>query len=210
MPPTIVTTPGSASANSYITVAEANAYFESRLPLDPPWDATESIVIPRILTAARMLTSVFAGSKRLVTPKNGDPYYLIGFKWTGLPADAIQVMDWPRIGMYDRLGRELSSSIIPSELKQAQSELAGQLSLNDRTLDNDILTQGIQEIGAGPVKIKFREDLESFTETALVLPAGVLSMLVPSWYTGETMEKGPDLRRINRPRIASMNCPRWR
>lgn len=207
MPPTIVATPGSASANSYITVAEANTYFESRLPLDPVWVTTESIAIPRILTAARMLTNIFSGAKRLITPKSGDPYYLIGMKWTGLPADAIQVMDWPRIGMLDRLGREIASTLIPAELKQAQAELAGQLSLTDRILDNDIVTQGIQEIGAGPVKIKFNSDFDSYTRTALVLPDGVLSLLVPSWYTGETMEKGPDLRRINRPRIASM---RWR
>lgn len=207
MPPTIVATPGTANANSYITVAEANAYFESRLPLDPVWDPTEAIAIPRILTAARMLSNIFAGSRRLITPKSGDPYYLIGFKWTGLPTDAIQVMDWPRTGMLDRLGREIASTVIPVELKNAQAELAGQLSLSDRVLDNDILTQGIQEIEAGPVRVEFREDYDSYTKTALVLPDGVLSLLVPSWYTGETMEKGPDLRRINRPRIASM---RWR
>lgn len=207
MPPTIVATPGSATANSYVTVVEANAYFESRLPLDPIWDPTEAVAIPQILTAARMLSNIFSGSKRLITPAKGDPYYLIGMKWTGLPTNAIQAMDWPRTGMLDRLGRELASTVIPAELKQAQAELAGQLSLSDRVLDNDILTQGIQEIGAGPVKIKFREDYDSFTRTALVLPDGVLSLLVPSWYTGETLEKGPDLRRVNRPRIASM---RWR
>jgi hypothetical protein len=154
-----------------------------------------------------MLTNVFSGARRLITPEKGDPYYLIGFKWTGLPADAIQVMDWPRLGMADRLGRTIGSTVIPAELKQAQAELAGQLSLNDRILDNDIVTQGIEEIGAGPVKIKFRDDYDSFTRTALVLPDGVLSLLVPSWYTGETLEKGPDLRRYNRPRIAST---RWR
>lgn len=207
MPPTIVATSGSPSANSYITVAEANAYFESRLPLDPVWDPTEAVAIPRILTAARMLTNVFSGSKRLITPKSGDPYYLIGMKWNGTPTFADQAMDFPRTGLLDRLGRPLDPEIIPVELKNTHAELAGQLSLTDRTLDNDIVTQGIQEIGAGPVKIKFRGDHDSYTRTALVLPDGVLSLLVPSWYAGETMEKGPDLRRINRPRIASM---RWR
>lgn len=207
MPPTIVATAGSSSANSYITVAEANTYFESRLPLDPAWDPTESIAIPRILTAARLLTTIFSGAKRLITPKTGDPYYLIGMKWNGTPTFADQAMDFPRTGLLDRLGRELDPLIIPVELKNAHAELSGQLSLADRGLDNDILTQGIQEIGAGPVKIKFRDDADSYTRTALVLPDGVLSLLVPSWYTNETMEKGPDLRRINRPRIASM---RWR
>lgn len=207
MPPTIVATPGAANANSYITVAEANAYFESRLPLDPVWNTADAIAIPRILTAARMLSNIFSGSRRLITPAKGDPYYLIGMRWNGTPTFDDQAMDFPRTGLLDRHGRALDPLTIPTELKNAHAELSGQLSLNDRVLDNDILTQGIQEIEAGPVRVEFREDYDSYTKTALVLPDGVLSLLVPSWYTAETMEKGPDLRRINRPRIASM---RWR
>lgn len=210
MPATIDATPGSPTANSFATLAEINAYFEARLPLDPPWDPTESIAIPRILTAARMLTTAFSGLKRLITPKSGESYYLIGMKWDGLPAVSDQSMDWPRTGLLDRLGRELDDATVPAEIKQAQAELAGQLSLTDRTLENEIAVQGITAIKAGPVSVNFNSDSDAFTRTALVLPDHVLALIPPSWYTPESMEKGPDLRRINRPRIANATVPRRR
>lgn len=203
MPPTIDATPGAPTANSYATLAEVNTYFESRLPLDPVWDLTDTVAIPRILTAARMLTTAFSGLKRLISPKSGEPYYLIGMKWNGLPAVSDQAMDWPRTGLLDRLGRELDDATVPAEIKQAQAELAGQLSLTDRTLENEIAAQGITAIKAGPVSVNFNSDFDAFTRTALVLPDHVLALILPSWYSAETMEKGPDLRRINKPRIAN-------
>lgn len=203
MPPTIDATPGSATANSYATLAEVNTYFESRLPLDPVWDPTDAVAIPRILTAARMLTTAFSGLKRLVTPKSGEPYYLIGMKWNGTPAFADQAMDMPRTGLVDRLGRPVDETVVPIEIKYAHAELSGQLSLTDRTLENEIAAQGITAIKAGPVSVNFSSDFDAFTRTALVLPDHVLALIPPSWYTAETMEKGPDLRRINKPRIAN-------
>lgn len=208
MPPTINATPGSPTANSYATLAEVNAYFESRLPLDPVWDPTDTVAIPRILTAARMLTAAFSGLKRLITPKSGEPYYLIGMKWNGTPTLADQAMDFGRTGLLDRLGRPLDPDIVPVEMKHAQAELSGQLSLSDRTLENEIAAQGITAIKAGPVSVNFNSDFDAFTRTALVLPDHVLALIPPSWYTPETMEKGPDLRRINRPRIANATVPR--
>jgi hypothetical protein len=208
MPATIDATPGSPTANSFATLAEINAYFESRLPLDPPWDPTEAIAIPRILTAARMLTTAFSGLKRLITPKSGEPYYLVGMRWKGVPTVADQAMDFPRTGLLDRLGRAVDPLTVPIEIKQAHAELAGQLSLSDRTLENEIAAQGITAIKAGPVSVNFNSDSGAFTRAALVLPDHVLALIPPSWYEPETMEKGPDLRRSNRPRIANVIVPR--
>lgn len=210
MPPVIDATPGSATANSFSTLAEVNSYFEARLPLDPVWDPTENVAIPRILTAARMLTTAFSGLKRLIMPKSGEPYYLVGMRWKGLPTVSDQAMDFPRTGLLDRLGRELDDVTVPAEIKQAQAELAGQLSLTDRALENEIAAQGITAIKAGPVSVNFNSELSAYTRTALVLPDHVLALIPPLWYEPETMEKGPDLRRINRPRIANATVPRRR
>lgn len=177
-------TVGGAAANSYETVAEADAYFASRLPLNPPWDDADSKEALLIM-ATRLLDAMFRGTKTLVAQCGQcDAFYRIGRKWTGAPATTTQRLAWPRTGMYDQNGNAIPSNVIPQDLKDAESELAGQLNVSDRTLDNDVSVQGITSVKAGSVAVTFRDGyIATFT-----LPQAVIDLLIASWYTEETIE----------------------
>ena len=180
--PTIIATPAASNANSYTTAAEALVYFDERLPLPTPWEDADSQE-RLLIMATRTMDSLAQATKRLVTPSGGEPYYLVGRKWTGVPSTTTQRLAWPRTGMYDRNGNAIASGEIPYLLKDATSELAGQLGIADRTLDNDVITQGLKSLGVGSVSLAFKD-----TFAPQVIPDAVLNMLPPSWYTEETIE----------------------
>jgi hypothetical protein len=73
--------------------------------------------------------------------------------------------------------------VIPIELKWAESELAGQLKKADRTLDNDIIVQGITSLRAGSVHLSFKDNIQP-----QVLPDAVVNMLPASWFEEEKVE----------------------
>lgn len=180
---TIVAIPGAVNANSYETLAEANVFFQNRIPLDPPWvevgDASERALI----TATRALNSFALGTKRLV--REGDrSFFIVGRKWTGNPTTTTQALPWPRVGMYDSLGRAIPDNVIPQELKDAESELAGQLKKSDRLLDNDVAVQGITSVSAGSVSVSFKES----GLDPKVLPDSVVNLMPASWFTDESVE----------------------
>lgn len=176
MAPTIIATVGAADANSYETHAEANAYFEARLPLTPPWVASGQEAA--LIMATRTLDALAQPFKTFF-PGN-PPYYRIRRQWTGTPATTTQRLAWPRIGMYDANGNAIPSNVIPQALKDAESELAGQLLKGDRTLDNDAVVQGLSSIRAGSVALSFREGI-----VPQVLPDAVWNLMPPSWFTDE-------------------------
>ncbi len=149
--PVIVSTPGSPSANSYEEVAEATAYFDGRAPLPTPWIASGAETY--MVMATRVLDAMSVPRRTLKRDgKFGKlPYYLTSRAWTGYPATDAQALAWPRKGMKDRLGRDILETVVPQELKDAESELAGQLRITDRTLDSDVAVQGITSVKAGTV-----------------------------------------------------------
>lgn len=175
-------TVGGVSSNSYETLVEAQAYFDSRLPL-AGWDDADSQAV--LLVMATRVMEGFANSIRMLVPAAGGvyAYYRTSRRWTGAPATATQKLSWPRIGMYDANGNEIASTVIPQELKDAESEMAGQLGNADRTLDNDVIVQGITSIKAGSVALSFRNGI-----TPQVIPDAVLNLLVPGWLTDEVIE----------------------
>lgn len=186
MAPTINATSGSSTANSYATVLEADAYFESRSALPTAWGDSESSKEALLVMATRLLDAMFRGTRILVQASGGIPaHYLVRRKWTGLPATTIQRLAWPRSGMYDQNGNAIGETIIPQDLKDALSELAGQLGIADRTLDNDVAIQGITSVRAGSVAVSFRDG----TILSQVIPEAVLNLIPPSWYT-EELEEG--------------------
>lgn len=82
------------------------------------------------------------------------------------------------------VGTTGTMTLIPQDLKDSVSEMAGQLSLGDRTLDNDVSAQGITSVRAGSVAVTFRDGYID----PKVLPDAVVNLLPPSWYTEETYE----------------------
>lgn len=179
----IIATPGAPDANSYETVAESDLYFESRRPLNPAWDDVDSKE-GSLVMATRTLNSMFVGRKTLKHDACDCDYYVVGRKWTGAPTTSTQRLPWPRTGMFDSNGNPIPDDVIPQELKDAESELAGQLNVVDRTLDNDVIVQGIKSVRAGSVAVSFKDTIQT-----QVLPDAVVNLLPPSWFTNETIEQ---------------------
>ena len=176
--PTIDATVGGANANSYETHAEANTYFDNRIPLSPPWVASGEEAY--LITATRLLDNAFSPLKTLVRGSDGVAYYRVSRTWTGTPATATQRLAWPRVGMFDANGNAILSTVIPQDLKDAESEFAGQLLAGDRSLDNSVIVQGLTSIKAGSVSLSFKD-----TIMPQVVPDAVLNMMPDSWFTDE-------------------------
>jgi len=71
--------------------------------------------------------------------------------WDGWQTDSDQSLDLPRSGMADKNGNFIDNDEIPSEIQNAQCELARLLAIVDRTADPD--TAGFKEIGVGSIKL---------------------------------------------------------
>lgn len=101
---TVETGTGSASANSYVTVAEADAFFSDRGTTT--WTGADAVKQAALIAAADYLNS----AKR--------------FPYRGLRFSATQRLLWPRTGVVERNGLALTDGVIPTALKDAQCHLA--------------------------------------------------------------------------------------
>jgi hypothetical protein len=176
--PTIDATIGGANANSYETTVEAQVYFDSRLTVDG-WENGDQDML--LIMATRTLNALLMPHKELFW-KGDVAYYRVRRTWTGTPASTTQALAWPRVGMYDMNGNAIPSNVIPQALKDAESELAGQLGNSDRTLDNDVMVQGLTSVRAGSVSLSFKDFIETH-----VIPDAVWNLMPASWFTDETI-----------------------
>ncbi len=132
----IDSTVGGTDANSYISIADANAYHDTH-PYSSVWDGASTDEKCRALvTATRLL----------------DTWYV----WEGDVASSDQALLWPRDGVIGPNGYEEDSDAIPIRIQQGTAELARQLLTSDRTADSELETQGIQSLKAGSVALTFR------------------------------------------------------
>lgn len=181
---TIVATPGAANANSYLTLAEAVAYFEGRATAQEWEDADSQEAL--LVMATRVLDAVLSPGRQLILGDDCEcSYYRIRPHWTGAPATEAQALAWPRTGMYNRNGFAIASTVVPQDLKNAVAELAYQLAREDRTLDNDVAVKGIRSVQAGSVSVSFKDGM---IDDVRMLPQAVLYLLVPSWIADEVKE----------------------
>lgn len=183
MPSTLVETVGSATANTYATLAEYKTYWGDRLYNTAALAADDPTIEMALLWACRLLTACF--------------------KWRGVATDSIQDLPWPRTGLLTANGYTLAGNIIPIQLKNAQSEWAGILiSGGDRTLDDPdtkVLSgeQAVTGITAGPVSIQYEgtkmstlEEFDAYIRSlssdfaylSRSVPDSVRMLLVPGWY----------------------------
>lgn len=165
---TVVATPGSASANSYATIAEADTYHEAH-PHAAAWDDADDDQKGRALvTATRLLDELFV--------------------WKGSVVDDVQALLWPRSGVYEWSGYAVAEDAIPARLRNATAEYARVLIEDEegqRLKDNDLLLQGIKRVKAGPVEI----EASSFVATSQPIPDSVVRM-IPEGY-GKLRGRGP-------------------
>lgn len=106
MPVAIVATVGSASANSFTTLAEFTTYMESRLNSDSFDDATTDEANRALCEATRELSALV---------------------WQGTRTDTTQALSWPREWVFnpdDPNHDYFDNDVIPDRLKRATYELA--------------------------------------------------------------------------------------
>jgi hypothetical protein len=107
---TLDATPGGSASNSYSTLEEAEAYYETRLPL-AGWDNADDQEL-LLMMGTRVLDAMARPFKTFVAEKNGiAAHYVTRRTWTGSPASTTQRLAWPRSGMSDGNGNSMDFSI---------------------------------------------------------------------------------------------------
>ena len=137
MAATITATLSSATANSYVTLAEANTYFET-VPDSSTWtDKTDDQKNRALIAATRWIDSLV--------------YY-------GDRCDNAQALKFPR-NNYKVDDVELSCTTIPNNIKYAQYELARALANDTGAITGTTGTEGnISEFKLGDIQLKYNTD----------------------------------------------------
>lgn len=117
---TIDATVGGASSNSYVTLAEAETYFEKRMSIDN-WTGTDAVKNIALANALMILDREFFNGIKTNT------------------SGVVQALKWPRAGVLDEDGRAITSTTIPERIKDAQCELTLSLLDGDTTQTEDAL-----------------------------------------------------------------------
>jgi len=168
MPTLVVNPPGGNTNNSYATVAEADAYFDTVLYSDDWTGADQTTKEKALIYATLLLDSKYdwAGNQTKLIDEGG--------------VGAGQRLAWPRNGVIDADGLgNIDEDVIPRQLKYAVAEFAKQLIVSNRTANNDVETQGITSLGVGPISLSFSDSVKSAYQT--VIPDAV-KMLLPPWW----------------------------
>ena len=137
MAATIVATLKSATANSYVTLAEANTYFET-VPDSTTWDnKTDDQKNRALISATRWIDSLnFYGDR----------------------CDEDQALKWPR-NNYHVDDVELACTAIPKNIKYAEYELARALANETDAITGNKGTDGTyEEVKIGDMEVKYNTD----------------------------------------------------
>lgn len=175
-------------ANSYATVAEAEAYFATRL-FSNPWSALDGVPQREaaLITATRMIEyrvqNMFpktdipddATVRRLTNVGDQDSTTIV---WNGVPATNEQALSWPRTGLSTRNGAPLGSDIIPMEIKHLQFEIAVLCASSDRLAESQVASLGLSGLKAGPVELRFNQNAPNPT----IVPNSLFQGLPRNWW----------------------------
>ena len=137
MAATINATIKSETANSYVTLAEANSYFETS-PSSTQWDnKTDDKKNRALISATRWIeTLVFYGDR----------------------CDEGQALKFPRTN-YQVDGVELTCTLIPNNIKYAQYELARALANDTDAITGTTGKDGnFSEVKLGDLQVKYNTD----------------------------------------------------
>jgi len=148
--PILNATSGSATANTYCTLVEANAYYDMRLHRTN-WEGSYADEQNRaLLMSTRILDE--------------------HFNWIGCKYTVEQSLRWPRSSVLTPDGYDVDYTTIPQFLKNATAELAGYLIFEDKTVESD--TKGFSRLKADVLEMVIDK-----TDRAGVIPDSVYNML---------------------------------
>lgn len=122
---------GISEANSYRSTADIDAWVLTN-PHDTTWAGL-----------AQVAKDGYAVMSCRVMEEQTD--------WDGWQTSSTQARDLPRSGMIDKNGNSIDNDEIPTEIQNAQSELARLLAISDRTADN--VMKGFKQIEVGPINL---------------------------------------------------------
>jgi len=130
----INSTPGSAEANSYVSVEYADAFVSAMIDSDG-WPGVLSEKEAALKEATRVLDEQFT--------------------WQGSLSNVSQALAWPRSGFTDPDGRAIAADAIPKRIKDATCNLAIFL-LRNGGLNQ--VSSDVRSIKAGPISIGFESN----------------------------------------------------
>lgn len=138
----LIATAGAANANTYCSLAEADAYHETHVA-KAAWDAVtdDDAKGAALVMATRLLDALV--------------------QWEGVVVTSSQALLWPRLFACGRNGYPLASTTIPAEVRNACAEYARVLLGNDRTADPESAVSGLSRIKADSVELEFRAGVSS-------------------------------------------------
>lgn len=136
MPPVLNAAVGSPTANSYVTIAWADEYFDSRFPVPTIWLALSDDDKARALIRATDLIDV-------------------AVEWAGQVTYPDQALQWPRMGMRDARGIDVPPDKLPLNLLKAVCEQALILTAQNAAADNplDSVTPAITSIAVDGISV---------------------------------------------------------
>ena len=134
---TLDATAGGASANTYVTLADAETYMEGRL-YTTAWDAATDATKDKALAWASTILDD-------------------QFNWFGYQMTEEQALRWPRGAVYNDAGYEYDNEAVPTPLEGGAVELANILLQNDTWAEPGVLGQGLKEAKVGPITVKIDE-----------------------------------------------------
>jgi hypothetical protein len=127
---------GLSNADSYLSVADADTYYA---------------LYSSLAAWATALTAAKERALRLAT-RFLDARY--GRRWIGTRVNAVQALDWPRMGVCDSDGFALDSTVIPQAVKNAVAEAAFRVAAGE-DLQADLESSAgviMESVKVGPIE----------------------------------------------------------
>ena len=128
---------GLPTANSYVSLEEADAYLTNSLS-SARWNALLEDDKTRFLIAATRWLDQQA-------------------KWNGLPTVVGQGLRWPRSGVFDRDCLPVNQNSVPTQLKEAVCEMAVFFTVPENNPGTFSETFGFSEITVDVITLKFQD-----------------------------------------------------
>jgi hypothetical protein len=152
MPPLVVEDgSGLASANTYVSLAGANAFAATLLFVDA-WDD---------LVADRQEVLLLEATR-----------WLDRFTWRGTPSTPTQALAWPREGVTDRDHRPIARDVVPGFVVEAQVRLAVWLATQSASPFEATGLQPQTELSVGPLRLTPAAGAE--------MPSDIVATLAPA------------------------------
>lgn len=144
----INSTPGSASANCYMSLAEADAYLEAHLSA-ATWAA---------LDTERKSAALISATRELDSQV-----------WTGRRVTEPQALSWPRLYIYDHDSFQVTG--VPAKIKAATAELAIWNLTEEERLAGNFELDNMESVTIGPLTYKMKAGVSG------TLPSVVLDII---------------------------------